>query len=462
MTSLSTDTIAAIATPTGRGGVGIVRISGPRTAAIMQRMLGTSLSPRYAHYGHFYEHPLDTESAASRQILDTGIALFFPGPHSFTGEDVLELQGHGGPVVLDCLLRETLRLGARLARPGEFSERAFLNDKIDLTQAEAIADLIDSASEQAARSALRSLQGEFSRCIDSLIEGLTRLRIYVEAAIDFPEEEIDFLADGKVARDLQELLEQLDRVLASTRQGALLREGMTIVIAGAPNAGKSSLLNALAGKDSAIVTPIAGTTRDVLREHIQIDGLPLHIIDTAGLRDSPDEVEREGIRRAWREIEKADHLLLVVDSQLPLPADLRQLWPADAPVPTDTLPLTVVRNKCDLSDIPAAIATGEPSIVTMSAKTGAGLELLRHHLKESVGFSTTGEGNFLARRRHVDALQQAREYLRNGQHQLLGAGAGELLAEDLRHCQRVLGEITGAVSADELLGKIFSSFCIGK
>ena len=458
MTSLSTDTIAAIATPSGRGGVGIVRISGPRTRVIMEAMLGAAIPPRYAHYGPFYEQTADS----ARQVLDTGIALFFPNPNSFTGEDVLELQGHGGPVVLDCLLRETLRLGARLARPGEFSERAFLNDKIDLAQAEAIADLIDSASEQAARSALRSLQGEFSRCIEALIDDLTTLRIYVEAAIDFPEEEIDFLADGKVARDLQRILERLDAVLASTRQGALLREGMTIVIAGAPNAGKSSLLNALAGRDSAIVTPIAGTTRDVLREHIQIDGLPLHIIDTAGLRDSPDEVEREGIRRAWLEIENADHLLLVVDSQSPLPEDLRRLWPTTAPVPTERLPLTIVRNKSDLSGLAAAIENGEPTIVTMSAKTGAGLELLRRHLKESVGFNATGEGNFLARRRHVDALQQAREYLCNGQSQLLHAGAGELLAEDLRHCQRVLGEITGAVSADELLGRIFSSFCIGK
>lgn len=457
MTSLSSDTIAAIATPSGRGGVGILRISGPRTADIMRRMTGRDLAPRYAHYGPFFE-----QGDAGPQALDSGIALYFPGPHSFTGEDVLELQGHGGPVVLDCLLREALRQGARLARPGEFSERAFLNDKIDLTQAEAIADLIDSASEQAARSALRSLQGEFSRCIEALIDDLTRLRIYVEAAIDFPEEEIDFLADGRVAADVDRLLEQLDRVLASTRQGALLREGMTIVIAGAPNAGKSSLLNALAGKDSAIVTPIAGTTRDVLREQIQIDGLPLHIIDTAGLRDSPDEVEREGIRRAWREIENADHLLLVVDSQLPMPPEPRDLWPADAPVPFDTLPLTIVRNKCDLSGEPAALTKGQPAIVSMSAKTGAGLDLLRQHLKESVGFSTTGEGNFLARRRHVDALTQARAYLCSGRDQLLGAGAGELLAEDLRHCQRVLGEITGAVSADELLGKIFSSFCIGK
>ncbi len=456
MTSLAADTIAAIATPPGRGGVGIVRISGPLVAHVMQHVLGKSIAARHAHYGAFYE-----QTPAAPQPLDQGIALFFPSPHSFTGEDVLELHGHGGPVILDCLLRETLQLGARLARPGEFSERAFLNDKIDLTQAEAIADLIDSASEQAARSALRSLQGEFSRRIDALIDNLTALRIYVEAAIDFPEEEIDFLADGKVARDLVALLDELDAVLASARQGTLLREGITIVIAGAPNAGKSSLLNALAGKDSAIVTPIAGTTRDVLREHIQIDGLPLHIIDTAGLRDSPDEIEREGIRRAWREIEQADHLLLVIDSQAS-PSDLHQLWPTAAPISLDSKPLTIVRNKCDLTNTPPALVEGSPTTITLSAKTGAGIDLLRQHLKNSVGFSGALEGNFLARRRHVDALQQARDYLCSGQRQLLSAAAGELLAEDLRLCQRTLGEITGAVSADDLLGKIFSSFCIGK
>lgn len=462
MTFTSTDTIAAIATPAGRGGVGIVRISGPRVGDIMARIVGRTLVPRQAHYGPFIEN----SDTATPQPLDVGIALFFPGPHSFTGEDVLELQGHGGPIILDCLLRETIRLGARLARPGEFSERAFLNDKIDLAQAEAIADLIDSVSEQAARSALRSLQGEFSARIHALVEQLTQLRMYVEAAIDFPEEEIDFLGDGKVQRAIDELSEALDSVTASARQGSLLREGMTIVIAGAPNAGKSSLLNALAGRDSAIVTPIAGTTRDVLREQIQIDGLPLHIIDTAGLRDSPDEIEREGIRRAWREIENADHILLVVDSQLdagnPGAIDLSQLWPVAIPPALLDKPLTVVRNKSDLSGLPAAIEPGSPCVITLSAKTGMGIELLRGHLQASVGFQTGGEGSFLARRRHLDALQRAHELLLEGRRQLLSNGAGELLADDLRQCQRALGEITGDVSADALLGRIFSSFCIGK
>lgn len=459
MNAFVSDTIAAIATPPGRGGVGIVRISGPQARAIAEQVVGKSLTPRFAHYGPFFENP-----DGKKQVLDQGIALFFPGPHSFTGEDVLELQGHGGPVILDCLLREILRLGARMARPGEFSERAFLNDKIDLAQAEAIADLIDSASEQAARSALRSLQGEFSQRIHELVEQLIQLRLYVEASIDFPEEEIDFLADGKVRRQVEDLLANFDSVMRSAQQGSLLREGMRVVIAGAPNAGKSSLLNALAGRDSAIVTPIAGTTRDVLREQIQIDGLPLHIIDTAGLRDSPDEVEQEGIRRAWREIENADHILFVVDSQTTTSTDPQQLWPAEVPVSLGRQPITVIRNKCDLQAAAPDQKLGDDgstTIITLSAKTGDGVALLREHLKASIGFHP-GEGSFLARRRHIEALQRAREYVSYGQQQLENAGAGELLAEDLRLSQRTLGEITGEVSADDLLGRIFSSFCIGK
>jgi tRNA modification GTPase len=286
--------------------------------------------------------------------------------------------------------------------------------------------------------------------------------MYVEAAIDFPEEEIDFLADGKIARDIVELLEQIDAVLCQAQQGSLLREGMTIVIAGAPNAGKSSLLNALAGRDSAIVTPIAGTTRDVLREHIQIDGLPLHIIDTAGLRDSSDAVEQEGIRRAWREIERADHLLLVVDSQIEQDIDINALWPVEAPLALPQIPITIVRNKCDLSGLAAGVIATTPAVLTLSAKTGDGIDMLRQHLKTSIGFSGSGEDSFLARRRHLDALLRARDYLCDGQQQLLQHHAGELLAEDLRQCQRALGEITGQVSADDLLGRIFSSFCIGK
>ena len=298
--NLNTDTIAAIATAPGRGGIGIIRISGPNTQAICAQITGKTLSPRFAYYGAFYE----TSNSTTKLQLDNGIALFFPAPHSFTGEDVLELQAHGGPVLLDLLLKQVIKLGARMARPGEFSERAFLNNKIDLTQAEATADLINSASEQAARNAYRSLQGEFSEKISSLVDSVITLRMYVEAAIDFPEEEIDFLADGKVAIDLNAIIEQLALVFKEAKQGALLQEGMTVVIAGKPNAGKSSLLNALSGRESAIVTEIAGTTRDLLREHIQIDGMPLHIIDTAGLRESPDIVEQEGIRRAWSEIEK--------------------------------------------------------------------------------------------------------------------------------------------------------------
>ncbi|MDB6063534.1 MAG: tRNA modification GTPase MnmE [Verrucomicrobiaceae bacterium] len=455
MSTLSTDTIAAIATPPGRGGVGIVRISGPLARAVMASVVGKELTPRVAHYGSFFER------SAEPQVLDQGIALYFPGPHSFTGEDVLELQGHGGPVILDCLLREIIRLGARLARAGEFSERAFLNDKIDLAQAEAIADLIDSASEQAARSALRSLQGQFSAQINGLVQQLTQLRIYVEAAIDFPDEEIDFLGEGKIAGDISKLLEQLETILRSANQGALLREGMTIVIAGAPNAGKSSLLNALAGKDSAIVTPIAGTTRDVLREHIQIDGLPLHIIDTAGLRDSADEVEREGIRRALKEIENADHILLVSDSQLALTVELSALVPADIAANLRDKPVTHVRNKCDLSHQPIDKKDGVPTVITLSAKTGAGIDLLRQHLKTSVGYQNNNEDTFLARRRHIDALQRALNFLQTAQRELNNS-AGELVAENLRLSQIALGEITGAVSADDLLGHIFSSFCIGK
>lgn len=474
----STDTIAAIATPPGRGGVGIVRVSGPAARAIAAAVTRRELKPRSAIYGAFFEQP--AQSADTPTILDHGIAIFFPGPHSFTGEDVLELQGHGGPIILDCLLREVIRLGARLARPGEFSERAFLNDKLDLAQAEAIADLIDSASEQAARSAVRSLTGEFSRKIDALLEQLIELRLYVEAAIDFPEEEIDFLADGRIAAKLQQVIAALDAVLQSARQGTLLREGMTVVIAGAPNAGKSSLLNALAGRETAIVTPIAGTTRDVLREHIQIDGLPLHIIDTAGLRDSPDEVEQEGIRRAWREIEKADHILLVVDSSRDTTTDPQMLWPADAPIALGEQHTTVIRNKCDLSGVAVGLANapcgagygaecgGTPvsgaaqAVIGISAKTGAGVDVLRQHLKDSVGYRTAGEGSFSARRRHLDALERTLAALHAGQQQLLVLGAGELLAEDLRQAQQALGEITGRFTPDDLLGHIFSSFCIGK
>jgi tRNA modification GTPase len=396
--------------------------------------------------------------------LDSGIALLFPGPHSFTGETVVELQAHGGPVILDLLLRQVCRLGARQAAPGEFSQRAYLNDKIDLAQAEAIADLINSTTEQAALNATRSLQGEFSRKIDELVDMVTRLRIYVEAAIDFPEEEIDFIEEGQVGQQLAAIIAQLDAVMRQARQGSLLQEGMKLVIAGKPNAGKSSLLNALSGSDSAIVTAIAGTTRDVLREHIQIDGMPLHIVDTAGLRDSEDEVEQEGIRRAWQEMASADRILLVVDDSDPATSDNPDaIWPERHQHLGRSIPVTIVHNKCDLTgQAPAVSVKRDNTVIILSAKTGSGMDLLREHLKECMGFQNEGEGNFSARRRHLQALEAAAGFLRAGQEQLLNAGAGELLAEDLRQCQASLGEITGALSSDELLGKIFSSFCIGK
>ncbi len=453
-----TDTIAAIATATGRGGVGVIRISGPHCRDIAASLLdGKALQPRYAHFATFYD-----SANGSPEALDHGIALFFEGPHSFTGEDVLELQGHGGPVILNCILREVLRLGARAARPGEFSERAFLNNKIDLAQAEAIADLIDSASEQAARSAVRSLEGEFSRRIDTLEEQIIQLRMYVEAAIDFPEEEIDFLSDRRVSDSSEQLLSAVDNVIAAARQGALLREGMSVVIAGKPNAGKSSLLNALAGRESAIVTDIAGTTRDVLRENILIDGMPLHVIDTAGLRDSADVVEQEGIKRAWKEIEAADRILLVIDSTDQDSAE--ELLASQFGEHQNKL--TVIHNKCDLSGLDFGLQAGHqhgpPPIINLSAKQQIGIDLLREHLKACMGFHQANESQFTARARHIHALNRARDHIEQGIGQLKGYNAGELLAEELRLAQKALGEITGEFTSDDLLGRIFSSFCIGK
>jgi tRNA modification GTPase len=354
-------------------------------------------------------------------------------------------------------------LGARLARPGEFSERAFLNDKMDLTQAEAIADLIDSSSQQAARCALRSLQGAFSKRIDLLLESLINLRIYVEAAIDFPEEEIDFISDGKVANDLAGIQDNLHKVLKEAKQGSIIREGMNVVIAGRPNAGKSSLLNALSGKESAIVTSIEGTTRDVLREHIHIDGMPLHIIDTAGLRDSPDEVEQIGIQRAWQEIHKADRILLMVDSENTKNLDPIKIWPEFVSQLKSHHHLTIVRNKIDLTQESTGIdiVNGIP-VISLSAKTQTGLENLTQHLKDIMGYDSTTEGGFIARRRHIEALNKANRFLITGSEQLHGFGAGELLAEDLKEAQNALSEITGAFTSDDLLGRIFGSFCIGK
>ncbi len=451
----NTDTIAAIATATGRGGVGIIRVSGPKARLVAEQIVKTPLQPRYAHFCDFYSQ--------DNQVLDQGLALFFPNPHSFTGEDVLELQGHGGPVILDLLLREITRLGVRLARPGEFSERAFLNDKLDLAQAEAIADLIDATNEQAAKNALHSLQGAFSLRIQELVEALIHLRIYVEASIDFPEEEIDFLSDGKVATDLNQIYSRLQQVFKEARQGALVRDGMRVVIAGRPNAGKSSLLNALSGRESAIVTSIEGTTRDVLREHIHLDGMPLHIIDTAGLRDSPDEVEQIGIQRAWQEIQQADRILLLVDSRAHTSLDPQQIWPEFMAQLQHPDKVTLVRNKIDLSGETAGLTqTDSHQVLGISAATGAGVDALKQHLKDIMGFSASGEGGFTARRRHLDALERAQAYLDAGIAQLHGYAAGELLAEDLRHAQNALGEITGDFTPDDLLGRIFSSFCIGK
>ncbi len=458
LSSLDGDTIAAIATAPGRGGIGIIRLSGPQALPIAQQITGVDFRPRFAHFCEFRSHQ-------DQRLLDSGVALAFPGPHSFTGEDVVELQGHGGPVILDILLRECCQLGARLALPGEFSQRAYLNDKIDLTQAEAIADLIDSTTEAAALNATQSLQGAFSREIEALVSAVTALRVYVEAAIDFPEEEIDFIAEGQVKEQLLAIKSQMERVHSQAQQGSLLRDGMKLVIAGRPNAGKSSLLNALSGQDRAIVTPIEGTTRDVLREHIQIDGIPLHVVDTAGLRDSDDAVEQEGIRRAWQEMESADHIILVVDATQATQRDenSHSIWPEKDQHRTRNIPVTVVHNKIDsLQRSPSIEVRDDATVIGLSALTGEGLDLLRQHLKESVGYASSEAGLFSARRRHLDALDRAEHFLTEGLLQLEGSGAGELLAEDLRQCQHALGEITGTVSSDELLGHIFSSFCIGK
>ncbi|OCG09499.1 tRNA uridine(34) 5-carboxymethylaminomethyl synthesis GTPase MnmE [Gilliamella apis] len=453
---MNTDTIVAQATPPGRGGVGILRVSGPKAQDVAKAVLGILPKPRYAHYLPFL--------ASDGTTLDEGIALFFPNPHSFTGEDVLELQGHGGPVILDILLKRILEIsGVRIARPGEFSERAFLNDKLDLAQAEAIADLIDASSEQAAKSALSSLQGVFSKKINTLVEALIHLRIFTEAAIDFPEEEIDFLSDGKIAAELEQVIQRLNEVRQEAKQGSLLREGMKVVIAGRPNAGKSSLLNALAGRDAAIVTDIAGTTRDVLREHIHIDGMPLHIIDTAGLREASDEVERIGIERAWQEIDQADRVLFMVDSTTTNETNPEKLWPEFIERLPKNIPVTVIRNKADLTGEPLGYSEQNGyCLIQLSARTGEGITLLRDHLKQVMGFTSSTEGGFLARRRHLQALEKAAEHLNNGQYQLTTFHAGELLAEELRLAQEALSEITGEFTSDDLLGRIFSSFCIGK
>jgi len=453
------DTICAVATAPGRGGVGIVRISGPNSYAIAVTMLKRELTPRFAHYGPFY--------SSQDHEIDNGISLYFPNPDSFTGEDVVELQGHGGPVVMDLLLSEIIQHGARLARPGEFSERAYLNDKMDLAQAEAIADLINATTAQAAKQAVNSLKGEFSKKINDLVDALIHIRMYVESAIDFPEEEIDFLSDGHVANQVSDIIQRTNHVLKLAEQGSIVREGMKVVIAGRPNAGKSSLLNALAERDIAIVTDIEGTTRDVLREQIQIDGMPLHIIDTAGLRDSDDQVEQIGVQRAWKEIEAADRILLMIDSTSPTQLNIKEHWPEFLSNPMLAGKTTVIYNKTDqskyqINSSPTGIPSTQHTELALSAKTREGLRELKDHLKSIIGLDSNVEGAFSARRRHIDALNHALIALKNGQFQLESAAAGELLAEDLRLAQEHLGDITGKFTSDDLLGEIFSSFCIGK
>lgn len=454
--SNSYETIVAQATPPGRGGIGIVRISGEHVTRIAKAIVGQLPAPRYAAYRNFM--------GRDGSVIDQGIVLYFPKPHSFTGEDVIEFQGHGGQWVLDCLIKRILALGARLARPGEFSERAFLNNKIDLAQAEAIADLIDSGSRQAAQAAMRSLQGAFSNRINELVDSVIKLRTYIEAAIDFPEEEVDFLDDDKLSCDLKVIQKQLQAILANAKQGAILQEGMTVVLAGEPNVGKSTLFNQLSGKSAAIVTEIAGTTRDVMYQDITIDGLPFRIIDTAGLREGMDIVEQEGVRRARNEIKGADKIILMVDATQTnnqAIVDLKQQFFPTVPL---TSAITLIVNKIDLVNKPPLIQCDHlTEVIYLSAKTGQGLTLLKNHLKETVGYDDVlSEGCYMARRRHLNALVQANEALSKGLMHLQQMKAGELLAEELRYVQQHLAEITGEFGTEDLLEQIFSSFCIGK
>jgi tRNA modification GTPase len=474
MPPVTPDTIAAIATAPGRAAVSIVRLSGPDTACIATAILGGLPPPRVASWRRFLGEDGGT--------LDTGLAVYFPAPHSFTGEAVLELHGHGGVVAPDQVLRRVLALGARLAQPGEFTERAFLNGKLDLAQAEAVADLIDAGSAAAARAAIRSLQGEFSAHIHRLQSQLTEFRVFVEVAIDFPDEEIDFLPNHALRERVARVFAAFDAITAAARQGALLREGLNVVIAGKPNAGKSSLLNRLAGDDIAIVTPFAGTTRDVLREQVQLGGLPVNFIDTAGLRPAADAVEEEGIRRAWAEIRRADHVLYVEDASLAEPLSLveaaslgggatpvedasagEQALPAEFQGLPPAVAITRVKNKIDLPGLAPRMELGPSGTrIYLSAYTGAGLDLLRTHLQTAAGYRDAEAGVFSARRRHLDALSRARQCVQNAADSLRSSRAFELCAEDLRLAQRHLSEITGEFTSEDLLGQIFGSFCIGK
>ncbi|MEM1403942.1 MAG: tRNA uridine-5-carboxymethylaminomethyl(34) synthesis GTPase MnmE [Pseudomonadota bacterium] len=465
---LDRDTIAAIATGAGAAGIGVIRLSGVKAFEIVKTLTGKKPAPRKA--------ALVTISDENGQALDEGLCLCFPGPHSFTGEDVAELQCHGGPVLLQLVLRACTNAGARRAEPGEFSQRAFLNGKIDLLQAEAISDLINSGSEAAARSAKRTLSGAFSQEVDALLQELIALRVFVEAAIDFPEEEIDFIADSDVLERLATIEQRLADVLAVARRGRSLVDGLRIVIAGSPNAGKSSLLNQLAEEQRAIVTNIPGTTRDLLREQIAIEGLPLHIIDTAGLREASDEVEQEGIRRAREAMGEADRILLVVDSAVDSAMHNAGDSAAESAettvsaviarfsseLPAET-PITVVFNKADISGLPIALSEIDgTTVIYLSALTGDGLELLRQHLLDSAGLSPDSGNDYSARERHITALESCSDHVSRGRAQLEHHGAAELVAEDLRNAQDELGSITGQFTSDALLGEIFSSFCIGK
>ncbi len=440
---MTADTIAAIATPPGKGGVGIIRLSGARALEIAASVTQKELPTRSAVYAHFKDQ--------HQQTIDTGLAIYFAGPNSFTGEDVVELQGHGGPVIQDLLMKEVVRLGARPARAGEFSERAFLNDKIDLAQAEAIADLIDSSTAEAAKGAMRSLQGEFSEKVHTLLAELIHLRMYVEAAIDFPEEEIDFLADETVSNSVEVLQQSLDKTIQQAGQGRILRNGLRLVLAGKPNAGKSSLLNALTGHETAIVTDIPGTTRDTVTETIDIDGLPVHIVDTAGLRDSDDTVEKIGIERARKAMEVADHVLYIIDAT----------GPEEQELPSSVNHTSRVYNKVDLLQSSLTLSE-ELAGLQISATQGKGINELKEHIKKLAGYSQDNETVFTARRRHLTALESARESVQRGYQQLQDHRAGELLADELLQAQNALNEITGAFTADDLLGEIFSGFCIGK
>ena len=481
MNALTTDTIAALATAPGKSGICVVRVSGPEAASIATSILAFTPTPRTAHLSQFKDACDDT--------IDEGIALFFKGPASFTGEDVLELQGHGGLSVQKLILDRVLSLGARLANPGEFSERAFLNNKIDLVQAEAIADLIDANSAQAARSALRTLSGEFSNKVNHLVAGLTKIRVNIEAAIDFSDEDIDIITESRVKEGLREISESLALALSQANKGMLLKEGMQVVIAGEPNAGKSSLLNALSGNDSAIVTSIAGTTRDLLSEQLQIDGMPVHITDTAGLRLSEDVVEQEGIRRAADAVRKSDKVLLVIDSSVSASQNLSEDVNELHELPLSLVPkllldepalfakTLVIFNKADLTPgatlgrgaltVPASLRArdGVPAkleSITLSAKLNDGIDALRDALKESIGFNSMIEGAFVARERHLIALRAARELIASAEQCLVDGVPFELAAEDLRLAQNELGRITGQITSDDLLGEIFSTFCVGK